>query len=223
MARVKRLLVCGVISAALWLLLLAGLAWADPANARLDVTPNTTAAAVGERITVTVELVTMDAAEAFRSWNVRLRYNTTTLEVADHTIYSGFWSGCSFTTPAFNQNPNDLYFGEACFGGGNSGTSTPFLLATIVFTVTGDGYSDFVVVTTDINNDTTFVRPDCSHWQPGTINTSQATLPVTVASIAAHTGTRVWVILLAVGLVVAMPLGVWTRRVYGHRHSRLSP
>ncbi len=219
MARVKRLLVCGVISAALWLLLSAGLALADPANARLVVAPNTDAADVGERITVTVELVTMDAAEAFRSWNVRLQYNTTTLEVADHVIHSDFWSGCSSLWPVFNENPNDLWFGEACIGGGNSGTSTPFLLATIVFTVTGDGYSNFVVVTTDIDNDTSFVRPNTTKWQPGTINTSQTTLPVTVASIAAHTGARVWVILLAVGLVVAMPLGVWTRRVYGHHRS----
>ena len=218
MARVKRLLVCGVISAALWVLLLAGLALADPANARLDVTPNTTSVAVGERITVTVELVTMDAAEAFRSWNVRLRYNTTTLEVADHTIYSGFWSGCS-PWPVFNENPNDLYFGEACFGG-SSGSSTPFLLATIVFTATDDGYTNFAVVTTDIDNDTSFVRLDTTKWQPGQINITQGTLPVTVASIAAHTGTRVWVILLAVGLVVAMPLGVWTRRVYGRHSSR---
>lgn len=159
---------------------------------------------------------------AFRSWNLRLRYNTTTLEVAEHTTHSDFWSECSFTTPVFNKNPNDPYFGEACFGG-SSGNSTPFLLATIVFTATDDGYTNFEVVTTDIDNDTSFVRPDTTKWQPGQINITQGTLPVTVTSIAAHTGARVWVILLAVGLVVVMPLGVWTRRVYGRHSSGPNP
>jgi uncharacterized repeat protein (TIGR02543 family) len=151
-----------------------GLALADPANGVLELETNTSTAELGDRITVTLNLTAMDAAEEFDAWQAKFTYDDSVLQVDPtsceiNDLFGGHLFNC-------NTGTSGQVYGTSLDQVGNtSGTTPPFLLMTIAFDVIGVGETNFTVVT-GTQNDTLFVYDGTSDWWvPGTINVDQVT------------------------------------------------
>ena len=172
------------IGTLLLLAVLTSIAFADPAdpnNATLTLVPNTTTAVVGDRITVTVRLTAMEAAEEFDGWQVKFTYNSSVLQVDStscvvNDVFGGDFDNC-------NTGTAGQVYATSTSTGGTSGTSPPFLLMTIAFTTKNAGSSNFSVVT-GTQNDTLFVYDGTStYWVPGDIDETQTTVTAFIPDV----------------------------------------
>lgn len=179
MSKKLRLLASMAIAGGLFLLVGASIAFADPGNAILDVTISSSNPLPGDVIIVTFTLSSMDAAEEFVDWRIRLGYDSSILDLAGCWNNPHVWDSGDGAGGGCQDNPDDVYLGEGNFTG-NSTTSTPIILGTASFTVTSMGTSDFLVIMTSESIDTSFTYPGLppDWWQPCTINIEGEPVPV---------------------------------------------
>jgi len=127
----------------------------------------------------------MDADDAFQDWNVKLEYNGDVLAIDENN----YWLNEGVVPPGFDAQiayydyaapMKGVKVGDLAFSG-DSGDNDPWVLATLNFTVTSMGESNFKVLTASLANDTSFYDPAAPpstapyRWQPGTINVQQVT------------------------------------------------
>ncbi len=205
-------LVSSIFIAVAGLLSISCLVQADPSNANLHLTVSNRTPAVGDIITVTFTLDTMDPEEAFYDWKVRLGFNPTVLTFIPNSCWlnPGVWFSDTFVFTTCSQAANTIYVGDLNLSG-HSITNTPILLGSAMFTVNQAAEFGFAVIT-DTELDTNFFRPDDSFWQPGIVRLTDPTA-VSLQRLAARSDVS-----LTTGATLLLVAGVLMRR--RQRHTR---